>query len=166
MKAIHVQSKREYKVSEIIWDIVVLENIKGVKRRVPYELFKKQYKLVNGNLQIPSENSMDIQEARDLAREVLSECGSLVDSEVKPKHSKKANTRKRKKRKSKPKEKVNTEDNTQKESRVTLKEICEELNIKPAAARRILRKSNIEKPGGSWTWDNPEEVDRIKSLLK
>lgn len=166
MKAIHVQSKREYKVSEIIAETVVLENIKGVKRRVPYELFKEQYKLVNGNLQIPSENSMDIQEARDLAQEVLSECDSLVGSGVKPKHPKKANTRKRKKRKSKPKEKVDTEDNTQKESRITLKEICEELNIKPAAARRVLRKEGVEKPGSSWTWTTPTEVEKIKSLLK
>lgn len=42
----------------------------------------------------------------------------------------------------------------------TLKELCVNINLDEKRARRILRSSNIPKPGKTWTWEHgiPQEV--------
>jgi hypothetical protein len=48
---------------------------------------------------------------------------------------------------------------------VTLKQICEELNIKPAAARRKLR-GKLGKSEGDFRWEfTPEEAIKVKDIL-
>lgn len=47
----------------------------------------------------------------------------------------------------------------------TLKEICSELGIPPASARRVLR-SRGRAPEGGWRWSSPQEVEEVKSFLK
>lgn len=58
-----------------------------------------------------------------------------------------------------------TEATTNALTMVSLKDICAELGIKPAAARRKLR-SKLEKSAGDFRWEFvPEQVDEIKALL-
>lgn len=181
MKAIHMQTNREYEVDEIIGETVVLKNNKGIRRRISYELFKAQYQLSEGHL---ASSVSRKGEAQEVAEEVLAECEALVKGGTKPSRPKPAK-KKKKAKKGEPKEekksKKKTTSKTKKGSKakkgkvkskgeqvesITLKQICEELNIKPSAARRILRKEGVEKPGSSWTWTTPTEVEKIKSLLK
>lgn len=48
---------------------------------------------------------------------------------------------------------------------VPLKKICAELDIDPKDARRALRSSKIEKPGGRWEWPK-DQVDAVKEAIK
>ena len=48
---------------------------------------------------------------------------------------------------------------------VTLKQICEELGISAASARRKLR-NKLTKDAGDFRWEwTPEQADEIKALL-
>ena len=46
----------------------------------------------------------------------------------------------------------------------SLAEICQELDMTPADARKILRKTKTPKPDGGWVWPT-DEVDAIKEVL-
>lgn len=50
-------------------------------------------------------------------------------------------------------------------SEVTLAQICEELGIKPSAARGKLR-GKVDKPESGWKWTNPKEIERIKKVIR
>lgn len=53
------------------------------------------------------------------------------------------------------------------EGMVTLAAICEELGVESRIARRKLRGSDIEKPAGSWAWEEgSKEIQKVKDLLK
>jgi hypothetical protein len=56
------------------------------------------------------------------------------------------------------------ERKTAPEGMVSISDICAELNIAPAVARRTLRGTKEPKPVGGWNWPTAE-VDRIKKLL-
>lgn len=48
---------------------------------------------------------------------------------------------------------------------ITLKQICEELGIKPAAARRKLR-GKLGKAEGDFRWEfTPEQAEEVKEIL-
>lgn len=50
---------------------------------------------------------------------------------------------------------------------VTLKDIAFDHNMSPKDLRRILRRSDIKRPGGRWEWpEASKEVKKIKKLLK
>lgn len=75
--------------------------------------------------------------------------------------------------KSEPKKKKETKKKEEEKSQpatgdmVTLKEICEELGIDPRKARVKLRKvKDVPKPHGSWKWDNQDDINTIKGMLK
>ena len=178
MKAIHTQTNREYEVHEVIGETVVLKNNKGVKRRISYELFKSQFQLSEGHLD-PFTSRKN--EAQEIAEEVLKECEALVEPEPEPRTPKKKAKKKTKKKvkgdptsqkkgkpkkKTKPRKKGEVESKREEVQSTTLKEICDELGITPAAARRILRKEKVGKPGGSWSWTCTQEIEKIRSLLK
>ncbi len=181
MKAIHKQTHREYQVAEIMGDTVSLENNVGTRRRISYELFKAQYQLSEGHL---ASSVSRKGEAQEVAEEVLAECEALVGEKAKPSRPKPAK-KKKKAKKGEPREekksKKKTTSKTKKSSKakkskveskeeqvepITLKQICEEVGITPPAARRILRKEKVEKPGGSWSWTCTQEIEKIRSLLK
>lgn len=49
---------------------------------------------------------------------------------------------------------------------VTLAQLCADLGIDGKAARRILRASDLQKPGKSWTWkEGSAELTAAKNLL-
>lgn len=47
----------------------------------------------------------------------------------------------------------------------TLAEICDQLGIKPAAARGKLR-GQVEKPAEGWKWSSEKEIQRIIKILQ
>ncbi len=58
-----------------------------------------------------------------------------------------------------------TTETTETLDMISLKQICEELGIKPAAARRKLR-SKLEKSAGDFRWEFTEEqAEEVKALL-
>ena len=75
-----------------------------------------------------------------------------------------------KKEAKKPRKVKKTHEKTPKKSiegHVTLKDICDELDVEGRIARRKLRTSDIEKPEGSWSWpEGHEDIERVKELLK
>lgn len=48
----------------------------------------------------------------------------------------------------------------------TLKDLCSELGITPAVARKLLRSKGRTAPDGGWRWPNPEAARGIKKFLK
>lgn len=48
----------------------------------------------------------------------------------------------------------------------TLKDLCSELGISPAVARKTLRSKGMTAPEGGWRWSNPEAAKDIKEILK
>lgn len=48
----------------------------------------------------------------------------------------------------------------------TLKDLCSELGIPPAMARKTLRSRGMVAPEGGWKWPNPEAAKGIKEILK
>lgn len=48
----------------------------------------------------------------------------------------------------------------------TLKDLCSELGISPAMARKTLRSRGMAAPEGGWKWSNPEAARDIKEILK
>lgn len=169
MKAIHKQTNQEYNVEEVIAETVILKNREGIERRIGYDLFKSQYQLSEGHLS----HQKTPGGARELAQEVLIECSEITQEqkakskkssrrgeETKPKSKKSSNKKSSNKKSSK---KENSEET---KATTTLKDICGELGITPSAARRILRKEGVEKPGNSWSWTSPTDIAKIKGLLK
>lgn len=172
MKAIHKQTNQEYNVEEIIAETVILKNIEGVERRVGYDLFKSQYQLSEGHLSQQKKPGG----AKELAKGILTECSGITPkNKAKPQTEKKVKTKRvpaeKKESKLKSKKLPNKKGKKVKsprepQSTTSLKDICEELKVTPSTARRVLRKEGIEKPGNSWTWSSPQEVAKIKGLLK
>lgn len=165
MKAIHKKTNSEHKVVEIIGDRVVLESLAtGKTKRLDYGLFKEQYQLVEGKVEVPKSPPTveeEIEEAKERAEEVLSEGKQKPSTIVRiplgeeepPKQKPKTSSQKPAKA-------------PQKGATVTLKEICQELNMDPAKARRTLRKAEDIGKQGKWEWSDPKEISRVKSLLK
>ena len=48
----------------------------------------------------------------------------------------------------------------------TLKDLCSELGISPATARRLLRSKGKAAPGGGWKWPDKEAAKSTKKFLK
>ena len=48
----------------------------------------------------------------------------------------------------------------------TLKDLCSELGISPATARKLLRANGKKPPEGTWKWPNKESAKPIKKFLK
>lgn len=48
----------------------------------------------------------------------------------------------------------------------TLKDLCSELGITPAVARKLLRSKGKTAPDGGWRWPNAEAAKGIKKFLK
>lgn len=48
----------------------------------------------------------------------------------------------------------------------TLKDLCSELGVSPATARKLLRSKGKSAPEGGWKWKNAEEASSIKKFLK
>lgn len=48
----------------------------------------------------------------------------------------------------------------------TLKDLCLELGISPAMARKALRSKGMTAPEGGWRWPSPEAAKGIKEILK
>lgn len=48
----------------------------------------------------------------------------------------------------------------------TLKDLCSELGITPAVARKLLRSKGKTAPDGGWRWPNSEAARGIKKFLK
>lgn len=174
MKAIHKQTNQEYNVEEIIAETVILKNIEGVERRVGYDLFKSQYQLSEGHLSQQKKPGG----AKELAKEILTECSGITSkNKAKPQTEKKVKTKrvpaekkesklKSEKLPNKKEKKIESSRELQSTTTMSLKDICEELKVTPSTARRVLRREGIEKPGNSWTWSSPQEVAKIKGLLK
>lgn len=174
MKAIHKQTNQEYNVEEVIAETVVLKNREGIERRIGYDLFKSQYQLSEGHLS----HQKTPGGAKELAQEVLTECSEITQGQkAKPKKlSRRGEESKPKSKRSPNKKSSNEKPSNKKPSKkenseeikatTTLKDICEELGITPSAARRILRKEGVEKPGNSWSWTSPTDIAKIKGLLK
>jgi len=50
------------------------------------------------------------------------------------------------------------------ENVITLQEILEPLGISGTKARKLLRSSDIEKPGKQWVWDKEKQKKEIKAV--
>lgn len=48
----------------------------------------------------------------------------------------------------------------------TLKDLCSELGISPATARKLLRSKGKTTPDGGWKWPDKEAAKPIKKFLK
>lgn len=48
---------------------------------------------------------------------------------------------------------------------LTLAQIAAEFGIDPGKARQIAR-SKLTKPPGGWVWNNNEDIDKVKAILK
>lgn len=48
----------------------------------------------------------------------------------------------------------------------TLAELCGEIGMDPAKARKLLRAKGKKPPEGTWKWPNPEAAKAIKRFLK
>lgn len=48
----------------------------------------------------------------------------------------------------------------------TLKDLCSELGISPATARKLLRSKGKAAPRGGWRWPNAEAAEGTKKFLK
>lgn len=48
----------------------------------------------------------------------------------------------------------------------TLKDLCSELGISPAMARKTLRSKGMTAPEGGWRWSSSEAAKGIKEILK
>lgn len=48
----------------------------------------------------------------------------------------------------------------------TLKDLCSDLSIPPAVARKLLRSKGKTAPDGGWKWPSKEEAEPIKRFLK
>lgn len=48
----------------------------------------------------------------------------------------------------------------------TLKDLCQELSIEPATARKLLRSKGKSAPDGGWKWPDAEAAKPIKKFLK
>lgn len=48
----------------------------------------------------------------------------------------------------------------------TLKDMCLEIGITPAAARRALRSNKVSPPEGGWSWPNRESAASVKKILE
>lgn len=165
MKAIHKQTNQEYNVEEVIAETVILKNREGIERRIGYDLFKSQYQLSEGHLS----HQKTPGGARELAQEVLTECLEITQGKkTKPKKSSRRGEEAKPKSKKSPNKKPSSKKENSEETKATttLKDICGELGITPSAARRILRKEGVEKPGNSWSWTSPTDIAKIKGLLK
>lgn len=69
---------------------------------------------------------------------------------------------------SKPKTKVEKPLRTKKEStgEYTLVDLCEEIGMDPAKARKLLRSKGKKPPEGTWKWPNKEAAKSIRRFLK
>lgn len=47
----------------------------------------------------------------------------------------------------------------------SLSQLCLELKMDPGEARQRLRKTKVQKPGGSWSWPNAEAALSVRKLL-
>jgi predicted DNA-binding ArsR family transcriptional regulator len=174
MKAIHLETNSEFNVVNIMGEKVHLRSfLTGKDKKVDYNLFKSDYRLAEDNEEVLPiiPNPLDeIQEAKERATEVMREAEEsmkkpettiiridFTEKKEKQPKEKKESTKEPKEPKAK---KVSTGTAT------SLKDICDELKVDPTKARRILRKSDIEKPGGSWEWEDPQVIAKIKALLK
>jgi hypothetical protein len=154
MKAIHKHTKSEHLIKEMIGDRIHLINLRtGELKVLPYPLFKKLYTLTDEEPQIPEFQvnlSVEVDEASTMAKEVSYEATKI----------------KKRNRVRIPSERPKKKTKPNRGSIITLKELCTELGLEPSKARKLLRKANIEKPGASWEWNNKEDIQRIKTLLK
>lgn len=73
--------------------------------------------------------------------------------QVRPPKSRKATVKRTKTRRAQPGE-------------YTLKDLCSELGISPAQARKTLRSKGKKAPDGGWKWPNPEAAGEIKEILR
>lgn len=48
----------------------------------------------------------------------------------------------------------------------TLKDLCQELGIAPATARKLLRSKGKSAPDGGWRWSDSEAAKSIKKFLQ
>lgn len=72
----------------------------------------------------------------------------------------------RSKPKSQPPKRHKTTKAPAQSDQITVAQIAEQLNIQPNKARNILRKANLTKPEGGWTFNtNDPMIDQIRKLL-
>ena len=69
---------------------------------------------------------------------------------------------------SKPKAKREKSHRTKKEStgEYTLADLCGEIGMDPAKARKLLRANGKKPPEGTWKWPNKEAAKTIRRFLK
>lgn len=69
---------------------------------------------------------------------------------------------------SKPKAKREKSHRTKKEStgEYTLADLCGEIGMDPAKARKLLRANGKKPPEGTWKWPNKEAAKSIRRFLK
>lgn len=96
-----------------------------------------------------------------------SSAGDKIDPEKEAKREQEKKERRRKPRKvnSKPAKDSKT---PKAQNGISLKTLCEELNIEPRVARRKLRNSDLEKPTSGWEWDkdDTDTIKQVKLILK
>jgi len=150
MKAIHVNSGKVYSVESIMSGQVKLRSAKtGATRTISYESFEQLYVLRDNDeveIGVLTQKKESV-EARKLASEVLSE---VPDENPQP--------RTRKPRTKKPQDPQPQEKEVGQSGTITLKQLCDQHNINPSKARRILRKHHIAKP---YEWDDPKDILKL-----
>lgn len=70
------------------------------------------------------------------------------------------------KRRDNPIKKTRIKKRAQQEDGYTLKDLCSELGIPPAQARKALRSKGKKAPDGGWKWPNSEAAKSIKEILR
>lgn len=159
MKALKISTKEKFDVITI-GEKVTLKNKLGKITRISPESFKKDFQLVEEGKN-PYDKGTEIKEAKEKAQKVLK------DIETKRSRTVRLNFTETKKPKTVAAEKeVVKEARVKAPNTVTLKEICDEINMNPAKARRILRKKLSSNDHSRWEWSDPKQIKEIKSLLK
>lgn len=150
---------------------IILTDLKTQEeaKRVPYSTFKEKFTLVEDK-EIPTLEEEKLKArilsakyvdwAKKQPKEPEPAKEEITLNSEKPAKKKKSSKTKKTEKAEKAQEPANTPV-------TTLKVICENVGVSTANARKILRKNKVDKPtSGSWTWDDPKEVEKIIKLLK
>jgi len=158
MKAVNKKTGNEYEVEMSGQGNVSLKCLESNQvRRVEYSTFKREFNLVDQEVEVNRATESVEQELKtvdQLVDDILGSCNE-PDTVITLDFSEKPKTNPRKK----------SEKKVESSGLTTLKDICEELGVNPTKARRVLRKTIGKPESGKWEFDETN-AEKVKSLLR
>ena len=163
MKVMEKLTGSLYEIAEMGMTIILCDPITGQKLEMGHRTFKKSYTFIDEESLAITKPSLE--DELEMADRKVKEIITGVEESQKPSTSvridftvKERNEKKQNKEKSKKQKDLSTA--------TSLKDICDSLKIDCSKARKILRNKKVDKPGGSWEWQDPKAIEKIKELLR